>query len=307
LEKEISMASSESEQIRATLVNDRETLDVPLAAQRQEWLAAAAQVQLPPDITIAPVDIAGMPGEWVNSPVVAPQRVLFYLHGGGYNAGSCVTHRDLAARLCLASGVRVLLLDYRLAPEHPFPAAVHDTVAAYQWLLARGIPPEQIVMGGDSSGGGLALAAMLWLREHALAVPAAGVLLSPWVDLALTGSSIQSHAAIDPLVSPESLRLAASYYMGDADPKTPLASPVYADLRGLPPLLIQVGAHEVLLSDSTRLAEQARAVGMDVTIEVWDAMWHVWHAWAEVLPEGKQAIQRIGAFIRQQLARNQLA
>ncbi|HEY3230810.1 MAG TPA: alpha/beta hydrolase [Roseiflexaceae bacterium] len=301
------MASSESEQIRATLVNDRETLDVPLAAQRQEWLAAAAQVQLPPDITIAPVDIAGMPGEWVNSPVVAPQRVLFYLHGGGYNAGSCVTHRDLAARLCLASGVRVLLLDYRLAPEHPFPAAVHDTVAAYQWLLARGIPPEQIVMGGDSSGGGLALAAMLWLREHALAVPAAGVLLSPWVDLALTGSSIQSHAAIDPLVSPESLRLAASYYMGDADPKTPLASPVYADLRGLPPLLIQVGAHEVLLSDSTRLAEQARAVGMDVTIEVWDAMWHVWHAWAEVLPEGKQAIQRIGAFIRQQLARNQLA
>jgi acetyl esterase/lipase len=201
----------------------------------------------------------------------------------------------------------VLLLDYRLAPEHPFPAAVHDTVAAYQWLLACGTPPEQIVMGGDSSGGGLALAAMLWLREHALAVPAAGVLLSPWLDLALTGSSIQSHATIDPLVSQESLRLAASYYMGDADPKTPLASPVYADLRGLPPLLIQVGAHEVLLSDSTRLAEQARAVGVDVTIEVWDAMWHVWHAWAEVLPEGKQAIERIGTFIRQQLARSQLA
>jgi monoterpene epsilon-lactone hydrolase len=301
------MASPESEQIRATLVNDRETLDVPLAVQRQEWLAAAAQVQLPPNITIAPVDVEGMPGEWVNSPSIAPQQVLFYLHGGGYNAGSCVTHRDLAARLCLASGVRVLLLDYRLAPEHPFPAAVHDTVAAYQWLLACGIPPEQIVIGGDSSGGGLAMAAMLWLREHALAVPAAGVLLSPWLDLALTGSSIQSHAAIDPLVSPESLRLAASYYMGDADPKTPLASPVCADLRGLPPLLIQVGAHEVLLNDSTRLADQARAVGVDVTIEVWDAMWHVWHAWAEVLPEGKQAIERIGAFIRQQLARNQLA
>jgi epsilon-lactone hydrolase len=301
------MASSESEQIRATLVNDRETLDVPLAVQRQEWLAAAAQVQLPSHITIAPVDIAGMSGEWVNSPAVAPQQVLLYLHGGGYNAGSCVTHRDLAARLCLASGVQVLLLDYRLAPEHPFPAAVHDTVAAYQWLLACGTPPEQIVMGGDSSGGGLALAAMLSLREHALALPTAGVLLSPWLDLALTGSSIQTHAAIDPLVSPESLRLAASYYMGDADPKTPLASPVYADLRGLPPLLIQVGAHEVLLSDSTRLAEQARAVGVDVTIEVWDAMWHVWHAWAEVLPEGKQAIERIGTFIRQQLARSQLA
>ncbi len=300
------MASPESRQIRATLVNDRETLDVPLAVQREEWLSAAAQTVLPPDITIVPVDAGGVAGEWVSSPSVAPQQVLCYLHGGGYNSGSCVTHRDLAARLSRAGGVRVLLLDYCLAPEHPFPAALEDAVAGYRWLLEQGIQPEQIVIGGDSSGGGLAVATLLRLREHALALPAAGVLLSPWVDLAETGPSIQTRAAIDPLVSPESLRLAAGYYLGGADPQTPLASPLYADLRGLPPLLIQAGDHEILLSDATRLAAQARAAGVDVTLDVWDEMWHVWQVWAEILPEGQQAIERISAFIRRQLSRNQI-
>lgn len=296
------MISPEGEQIRATLINGRETLYVPLDVERREWEAAAAQTTLPPTITIVPVDAAGVPGEWVSSPDVAPQPVLYYLHGGGYTAGSCVTHRDLAARLCLASGVRVLLIDYRLAPEHPFPAGLQDAAAGYQWLLTQGILPEQIVIGGDSAGGGLAMATMLWLREHAVAVPAAGVLLSPWADLALAGPSLQTRAKLDPLCSEAALQRAADWYLAGVDPIQPLASPVYADLRGLPPLLIQVGDHEVLLSDSTRLAEQARAAAVEATLEIWDELWHVFQGWAGALPEGRQAIERIGAFIRRKLA-----
>ena len=297
------MRSPESRQIRATLVNDRDSIHVPLDLQRREWADGAAQVRLPPTISVAPVDVGGVPGEWISGPDMAPEQALLFFHGGGYNSGSCVTHRELAARMCLASGVRVLLVDYRLAPEHPFPAAVEDATSAYRWLLAQSIPADRIAIGGDSSGGGLAVAALIWLRDHAVALPAAGVLLSPWLDLALAGESIEQLCAIDPLVSRESLQLAAGWYLGGADPKTPLASPVYADLHGLPPLLIQVGADELLLSDSMRLAERSRGAGSPVTLEVWDGMWHVWQAWAGALPEGQQAIERIGAFIRQQLAR----
>ena len=296
------MISPEGQQIRATLVNDRETLHVPLDVERREWEEAAAQVRLPPNITIVPVDAAGMPAEWITSPGVPSQAVLFYLHGGGFTAGSCVTHRELAARLCLASGVRVLLIDYRLAPEYPFPSALEDAAAGYRWLLAQGIPPEQIAIGGDSAGGGLALATMVWLREHAVASPAGGVLLSPWTDLALAGSSMQTRAEIDPLCSEASLRRAAHWYLAGANPTDPFASPVYAELYGLPPLLIQVGDHEILLSDSTRVAERARTQGTEATLEVYDELWHVFQSWAGGLPEGQQAIERIGAFVRRKLA-----
>jgi epsilon-lactone hydrolase len=296
------MASPESRQIRATLVHDDGAPDVPLAVQRQDWETAAAQAVLPPGITIEPIDVAGRMGEWVSSPHVTTQPVFYLLHGGGFMSGSCVTHRELAARLCLAGELRVLLLDYRLAPEHPFPAAVDDAVAGYRWLLAQGIRPDQIAIGGDSAGGGLALSALLRLRERRLAMPAAGVLMSPWLDLALSGESMQANAAIDPLCSQVALRSAAAHYLGDADPWSPLASPLYADLRGLPPLLVQVGADEVLLSDSTRLAKRANAAGVAVELEVWEEMWHVWHGWAGALPEGQQAIERIGAFVRQRLA-----
>jgi len=251
------MPSPESQQIRATLVNDRASLDVPLSVQRQEWEAAAAQVTLPPAITVTPLTATMVNGEWVSSANSATQPVFFFLHGGGYSAGSCRTHRELAARLSLTSGVRVLLIDYRLAPEHPFPAALEDAVAAYQWLLSQCIAPEQIVIGGDSVGGGLAMATLLWLRDQKLPLPAAGVLLSPWLDLALTGDSLQNRAALDPLCSYEGLRFAAKLYLGDTDAQNALASPLYGDLQGLPPLLIQVGDHEVLLSDATRLAERA--------------------------------------------------
>ncbi len=296
------MASPESRQIRATFGNDRETVDVPLAVERQAWQAAAEQTALPPGITIAPVDAGGVPGEWVGNPEAELQQALLLLHGGGYNAGSCVTHRELAARLCVASGARVLLIDYRSAPEDPFPAAVEDAAAAYQWLLEYGLSPEQIIIGGDSAGGGLALATMVWARDHGVALPVAGVLLSPWVDLALAGPTMETRAAVDPMVSAASLRRAAKWYLGDGDPKQPLASPLYAEMHGLPPLLLLVGDDEVLLSDSTRLAERARDAGVDVTLDVWEGMWHVFPAFAGTLPEGRQAIERIGAFIRQKLA-----
>lgn len=296
------MPSLESQRIRAALLANPEPSDVPLDVERREWEAAAAQVALPSGITITPVDLAGRHGEWVSSPQASPQHVLYYMHGGGYTSGSCVTHRELAARLCLASGVRVLLLDYRLAPEHPFPAAIEDAGAGYHWLLDHGIAPERIVFGGDSAGGGLAVAALLWLRERAVALPAAAVLLSPWLDMTVSGPSVQDRAAVAPVSSREDLLRAAGRYLGGTDPRNPLASPIYADLHGLPPLLIQAGDHELLLSDSTHLARQAQAAGVEVTLEIWDEMWHVWHAWAGGLPEGQQAINGIGAFIRRKLA-----
>jgi len=296
------MASPESHAIRATLVNDSDTPEVPPAVARQEWEAAVAHVALPATITFMPVDVAGMVGEWVSGPQARSHQVLFYLHGGGYTSGSCATHRELAARLCLASGVRVLLLAYRLAPEHPFPAAVHDAGAGYQWLLDQDIHPQDIVIGGDSSGGGLAIATLLWLREHTLPLPAAGVLLSPWLDLTLAGPSMETHAKIDPLISRKGLQQAADWYMGSADRSHPFASPLFAELSSLPPLFIQVGSDEVLLSDAIRLTEKVRASQGEVTLEVWDGMWHVWQAFAASVPEGQAAIEQIGVFIQQHLS-----
>lgn len=297
------MASAASKTIRATLMSSRDAPALSLAEERQAWEMVAAQVVLPSTITVEGVDTVEVVGEWISTHNTASQQVLLYLHGGGYSAGSCVTHRELAARMCLASGARVFVLHYRLAPEHSFPAAVEDAAAGYRWLLAQGIEPQHIVIGGDSAGGGLALATMLWLRAHEIALPVAGVLLSPWVDLALRGASMQTRAALDPVTSVDALRYAAAWYVGNQDLMQPLASPLYGDLHDLPPLLIQVGDHEVLLDDATRLAERATQAGVKVTLEIWDEMWHVWHASAEVLPEGRQAIERIGVFMRQHSAR----
>lgn len=296
------MPSPAYHRIRATFAGFGEPLDVPIAVQRQEWEQAAARAALPPGTQIAPVDMGGVAGEWVSRADSGHQSTLIFLHGGGYTSGSCVTHRELAARLCLASGVRVLLVEYRLAPEHPFPAAIEDATASYAWLLAQGGDPTKIAIGGDSAGGGLAAATLLRMRERDMPLPAAAVLLSPWLDLALAGESYQTRAALDPLCTHADLASAASHYLAGADPRSPLASPVYADLRGLPPLLIQVGDHEVLLSDSTQFAERAEVAGVDVTLEVWPELWHVWHAWAGELPEGQRAIDRIGAFVRQRIA-----
>jgi len=251
-----------------------------------------------PDIKCEPVDAGGVVGEWIVAPNAAPDRAILYLHGGGYVMGSIHTHRAMIARISRAAQARVLAIDYALAPENPFPAAVNDATAAYKWLLKQGYKPGKLAISGDSAGGGLTFSTLVALRDSGTPLPAAAAPISPWTDLAATGASIVSRAAADPMVGREGLAPMANHYTGSNDPKTPLISPLYADLHGLPPLLIHVGDAEILLDDSTRIAERAKAAGVDVTLEVWPEMVHVWHVFAKILPEGQQAIDRIGEFIR---------
>jgi acetyl esterase/lipase len=274
---------------------DPEILD-PVAA-RASLEALTTMAPMPEDVACQPVRAGGVPAEWVTAPG-AGDRVVLYLHGGGYVIGSINSHRDLAGRLSRAAGARVLVLDYRLAPEHPFPAAVDDALAAYRWLLAEGHTPRNVAIGGDSAGGGLTLATLVALRDAGETLPAAGVCLSPWTDLAGSGESLRTKADADPMVQWSRLAQYADAYLGGKDARTPLASPLYADLRGLPPLLIQVGTAETLLDDAIRVAERAEAAGVDVTYEAWDDMIHVFQAFAALLPEGQQAVDRIGAFVR---------
>ena len=254
--------------------------------------------------TVTSVDANGVPGEWVTVPESDGNRRLLYVHGGGYVMGSPVTHRRLCEGIARAGECAVLNLDYRMAPEHVFPAAVDDAMAGLQFMQENGPDgpgaADSVFVGGDSAGGGLMLATLLAARERGVAMPDGGVGISVWSDLAITGESIQTRSGVDPLITDDSMVTnMAAMYLGDADPETPLASPLYADYAGLPPLILQVGDHEVLLSDTTRVAERARAAGVEVTEEVWDEMFHVWHAFAPMLPEGQQAIDRIGEFINQ--------
>ena len=228
-----------------------------------------------------------------------PDTVLLYLHGGGFQVGSVRSHRDLIARLSKAAGCRALAIDYRLSPEHRFPAALKDCIAAYQWLLEQGVAPTRIAIAGDSAGGGLALSTMLVLRERGMQLPAAAVVLSAWTDLTATGESYESRADADPLNQRRTIQAMARAYLGDsADPRDPLVSPLFANLAGLPPLLIQVGDREIVLDDSRRFAKKARAAGVEVELEVWDGMIHVFQQFALELPEASLAIESIGRFLR---------
>lgn len=244
------------------------------------------------------VNAGGVTAEWVTAEGASDSRVVLYFHGGGYIIGSPRTHRAMLAHLSRDAGARVLALDYRLAPEHPFPAPVEDSVAAYRWLLNEGYDPARIAVSGDSAGGGLTVAMMVQARYVGLPMPGAAVCISPWVDMEGLGESMETRAAADPMVGRENLLVSAKTYLGGADPRAPLAAPLHADLRGLPPTLIQVGDAEVLLDDSTRLAGIAREAGVEVRMEIWDDMIHVWHVFAPILPEGKQAISQAGEFIK---------
>jgi epsilon-lactone hydrolase len=275
--------------------------DASVEQQRAGMLAMTADAQLPPGLIREPTVANGVPAEWSSARGSAADRAVLYLHGGGYVIGSIETHRELVARISTASGARCLSIDYRMGPENPFPAAVDDAVSAYKWLLEIGYGPERLAIAGDSAGGGLTMATLVALRDQKLPLPAAGVCISPWVDLALEGDSMTTKEAIDPMVTRKPLQKFAFHYLGKADPKHPLASPLYADLRGLPPLLIHVGTSETLLDDSTRLAERARKAGVDVELEAWPDMVHVWHAFASLLPEGREAIERIGAYLKKRL------
>ena len=222
---------------------------------------------------------------------------MLYIHGGSFNAGSVKSHRPLAANIALVCKARALIIDYRLAPEHPYPCAVEDTLAAYEWLLASGIPPEKIVIAGDSAGGTLTLALLIQLRDLGKPLPALAVCLSPATDLTMSGDTWTCNKAKDIMLDTRNIRTCIEIYLREADPRSPLASPLFADLHGLPPILIQVGSEECLLSDCTRFAEKAREAGSPVTLEVWDGMQHVWQYAASFMPEGKQAISKIGEYV----------
>jgi len=263
-----------------------------------ERMAAPAEA----DVKCEPVSAGGVSAEWISAPGAAADRAVLYLHGGGYVVGSIKTHRDLMGRVSRAAKARVLGLDYRLAPEHPFPAAVDDSVAAYRWMLQQNLKPSRIAVAGDSAGGGLVIAALVAIRDAKLPMPGAGVCLSPWIDLEGFGESMKTREHANPVVSRDMLTQMAAAYLGGKDARTPLAAPLYADLKGLPPLLIQVGDAETLLDDSNRLAQRARAAGVQVKLEVWPEMIHVFQLFAGFLPEGQQAVDGLGQFISQQLA-----
>ena len=264
--------------------------------------AIMIEAQAPAGVTCTPVEAGEVSAEWHVADGADQDKVILYVHGGGYVMGSAGSHRDMTSRLSQAAGARVLSLNYRLAPEHPFPAPVDDSVAAYRWLLGQGIPAANIAIAGDSAGGGLALAALIAIRDAGEPVPAAGIGISPWVDMEGTGESMTTRAAVDPVVQKEGLLGMAQLYLGGADPKNPLAAPLHANLAGLPPLLIQVGDSETLLDDATRITERARKADVDVTLKVWDEMPHVWHLFAPILPEGQRAIEEIGTFFKEQTA-----
>lgn len=292
------MADRGIDVVRAHLAKLPPSDSLTTAERRAQYERAEKVFPTPPDVKVERVNVPAAPAEWLRPPSAVPGRVVLYLHGGGYVIGSPRSHRHLAAAIAGAAGASALLLDYRLAPEHPFPAAVEDATAAYRWLLDQAIAPEHIVIAGDSAGGGLTVATLLALREARVPLPAGGVCISPWVDLTCSGASYATKAAADPIVRRAGVEEMARAYLGATPPRTPLASPLFADLRGLPPLLIHVGSDEVLLDDAVQLAERAKAAGVDATLEIYDRMIHVWHWFLPMLDEAQTAVEAIGRFVR---------
>jgi monoterpene epsilon-lactone hydrolase len=250
-------------------------------------------------IRISEAHVGGVSGEWVEASQNA-SGLLLYLHGGGYFACSAKTHRAITVSFA-RQGLRVYAPNYRLAPENPFPAAVDDAVAVYRALLDAGHSPQQIVISGESAGGGLALSLLLTLRDQGIPLPAAAALFSPWTDLAATGESIVKNTDRCAMFEGGKIGLSAKLYLGNTDPCDPIASPLYADLRGLPPLLIHVGANEVLLDDSTRLADRARAAGVPVELKIWPIVPHAWQLAPAKLPEARASLRESGDFLRRLL------
>jgi epsilon-lactone hydrolase len=296
------MASPELQSI-VELLRAQPTVVADFSARRAAMEAATGLWPMPEATLVEPVDAGGIPAEWVAGPDVATDRAILYLHGGAYTTGSLATHRRHVAQLSATAGARVLNVDYRLAPEHPHPAAVDDAVAAYRWLMAAaGLTPERVVLCGDSAGGGLAVATLIALRDAGDPQPAGAALISPWTDLTFSGASHDTRLELDPMCSRTSLSPSAEAYVGAGDPKTPLISPAHADLTELPPLLIHVGDHETLLDDSSMLAERAAADGVDVDLWVAPEMIHVWHVFAGMVPESDLALAKMGRWIKVRLA-----
>jgi len=254
------------------------------------------------DVALEAVDLDGVTGELSIVPGSDPSRVLLFFHGGGYCSGSIVSHRRMVTEAGRAGGVRTLAVGFRLAPEHPFPAAYDDALTAWRWLRKQGVAANQIVVGGDSAGGGLTLALAMRLRDVGEQLPAGLWLASPWTDLTMSGATLETKDAVDPLIHKGYLgELADAYVPASMSRSDPRISPLFADLRGLPPVLIQVGSAETLLDDSVRFAGRAGAAGVAVTLEIWPDMIHAWPLWNAKLEAGRQALRRVGQFVRQHL------
>jgi epsilon-lactone hydrolase len=290
------MASEDLKNVLAWMAENPAIEDLSLEESRIYFDQRGQEFPLPDGVSITSAEVGGLQAEWIRSANAREDLVILYLHGGGYLIGSLASHRHITAAISQAAGASVLALNYRLAPEHPFPAAIDDAVAAYEWLLQQGVNPRQLVIAGDSAGGGLTVATLLTLRDKGIALPAAGVCISPWTDL--TNSSESYARVADPMLTKAELDMFAQGYLQGQDAKNPLASPVFADLQGLPPLLIQVGTQEHLYDDSLLLDANAKAAGVDTTLEVWDEMIHVWHYFHPMLKEGRDAINRIGEFVK---------
>ena len=275
---------------------------LPTMEERRAAFAPAGRLHpVPDDVLVSEVTAGGVPAHWLAAPGADASRVLLFLHGGGYEFGSLRSDGELAARLGRASGMRVLFPEYRLAPEHPFPAAIDDVLAAWRWLrTGQGLSARSIAVAGDSAGGGLTVALLVAARDAGEALPAAAVLMSPTVDLTSSGASMTERADQDPISTPAMLRQFASDYLAGADPRTPLASPLFASLSGLPPLLVQAGTADLLLSDAERLATAAAEAGVNVTLEIREGLPHVYQLMLGT-PEAAEATGQIGKFLRAQV------
>jgi acetyl esterase/lipase len=296
------MSSTELAQL-ITLLRSNE-LDLTSSPQkaRADFSASIGAAPVAADITFESGKLAGLPVLASTTPGARTDQTLLYIHGGAFVIGNPTDYRSLSGELGRAAGVSAVSLDYRLAPEHPFPAAVDDCVAAYRALLEGGIKPADIVLAGDSAGGGLVIATLVAARDAGLPMPAGALTISPWVDLACTGSSMQSKIAADPSITREGLLANAELYLQGKPLTTPLASPLYADLRGLPPVFVQVGTAEVLLDDAIRLVGALGAADVPVHLSVWPNMPHVWHIFGFMLSEGRDALTEAGVFLTASLA-----
>ena len=291
------MAESEIDAIR-TLLGSKPR-PVGWAARRQRLDEVGSIWPVAADVMLEAVDLGGLPGEWSTVSGSDPARVLLFFHGGGYCSGSIISHRRMVSEAGRAAGMRTLAVGYRLAPEHPFPAALEDALAAWNFLRMQGIAARHVAVGGDSAGGGLTLALIAKLRDAKQDLPACAWLASPWTDLALTGLTLASKDAVDPLIHKGYLKELADAYLPPAvDRKDPRVSALYADLRGMPAMLIQVGSSETLVADATRLAEAAGAAEVPVTLEIWPQMIHAWPVWNARLEPGRRALANAGRFIR---------
>jgi acetyl esterase/lipase len=302
------MASEAARAVHQQLSHQRQAARVaaPVRVSRAEQLALSEQIRdctaEPTGVSFADVVAGGVPAQWVTPDGADTRRVIVHFHGGGYCFCSIRSHSRLVGHLAKAAGCRGLNVGYRLAPEHPHPAAVADALDAYRWLLGQGVEPGRIVVSGDSAGGGIAVAVLLKARDEGLPLPAAAVLMSPWVDLTMTADSVTTRADVDVRQDPIGTKWCASQYLAGQDPRQPSASPLHGDLTGLPPMYIQAGDWDILVDDSHHLADKARGCGVDVRLDLFPEMLHAHQLWVGNMPEADDAVARIGDYVRQRLA-----